>query len=67
MQRDLCIVLRPRVSHQPYRPSAIDVSLSRISREDKPCVNVAIAATTMKLNPRFLLACQKIAELTLRV
>jgi HMW1C N-terminal/HMW1 domain 2 len=59
-------LLRLPADGQPYRPSAIPVSLPRVRREDKPFVNVAIAATTMKLNPRFLLACQKIAELTLQ-
>jgi len=59
-------LLRLPADGQPYRPSAINVSLPRIRREDKPFVNVAIAATTMKLNPTFLLACQKIASLTLQ-
>jgi hypothetical protein len=45
---------------QPYRPSAIEVSLARPQRLDQPVVNIAVAATTMKLNPKFLLACQKI-------
>jgi hypothetical protein len=48
---------------QPYRPSAIPFKLPILVRADRPYVNVAIAATTMKLNPRFLMACQKIAEL----
>ncbi|MGY2399706.1 peptide transporter [Pseudomonas sp. SDO5271_S396] len=50
---------------QPYRPSAIPVELPRLSREDGPWVNVAVAATTMKLNPTFLRACQAIAVRTL--
>lgn len=50
---------------QPYRPSAIPVQLPRLPREDAPWVNVAIAATTMKLNPTFLRACEAIAVRTL--
>jgi hypothetical protein len=45
---------------QPYRPSAIEVSLARPERQNSPVVHIAVAATTMKLNPKFLLACQKI-------
>ena len=59
-------LLRLPADGQPYRPSAIPVSLPRLTRTDKPYVNVAIAATTMKMNPRFLAACQKIAELALQ-
>ena len=51
---------------QPYRPSAIPVALSLPERADADEVAVAIAATTMKLNPRFLQACQQIAQLTQR-
>ncbi|MGB3127570.1 MAG: peptide transporter [Pseudomonas sp.] len=50
---------------QPYRPSAIAVELPRIVREDNDWVNIAVAATTMKLNPTFLRACQAIAVRTL--
>lgn len=49
---------------QPYRPSAIPVELSLPERCDGNEVAIAIAATTMKLNPRFLQACQQIAQLT---
>ncbi|MBB5393213.1 MULTISPECIES: peptide transporter [unclassified Herbaspirillum] len=59
-------LLRLPADGQPYRPSAIPVNLPRLERTDKPYVNIAIAATTMKLNPRFLMACQKIAELALQ-
>ncbi|MEW6463329.1 MAG: peptide transporter [Pseudomonadota bacterium] len=51
---------------QPYRPSAIPVELPRPERHDGDQVAIAIAATTMKLNPRFLQACQQIAQLTQR-
>jgi hypothetical protein len=51
---------------QPYRPSAIPVELSLPERNDGDEVAIAIAATTMKLNPRFLQACQQIAQLTQR-
>ncbi|WP_017255345.1 peptide transporter [Pseudomonas tolaasii] len=50
---------------QPYRPSAITVELPRRARTDTEWVNVAVAATTMKLNPAFLRACQAIAVRTL--
>ncbi len=50
---------------QPYRPSAIPVALPRMQRDDLPWVNIAVAATTMKLNPTFLRACQAIAVRTL--
>lgn len=53
-------LLRLPKDGQPYRPSAIEVSLARPQRLDQPVVNIAVAATTMKLNPKFLLACQKI-------
>lgn len=51
---------------QPYRPSAIPTELSLPERIDTDEVAIAIAATTMKLNPRFLQACQQIAQLTQR-
>lgn len=53
---------------QPYRPSAIAVELAPRARDAAPGdeVAIAIAATTMKLNPRFLQACQQIAQLTRR-
>jgi hypothetical protein len=53
-------LLRLPKDGQPYRPSAIEVSLARPQRLDQPVVNIAVAATTMKLNPKVLLACQKI-------
>ena len=53
-------LLRLPKDGQPYRPSAIEVSLARPRRQDSPVVNIAVASTTMKLNPKFLLACQKI-------
>ncbi|MBP0597484.1 peptide transporter [Herbaspirillum sp. LeCh32-8] len=59
-------LLRLPADGQPYRPSAIPFSVPVLERTDKPYVNVAIAATTMKMNPRFLMACQKIAELALQ-
>lgn len=49
---------------QPYRPSAIPVDILRRERGDTDEVAIAIAATTMKFNPRFLQACQQIALLT---
>ncbi|NWB26956.1 peptide transporter [Pseudomonas gingeri] len=57
-------LLRLPADGQPYRPSAHVVALPKRQRQDSAVVHVAIAATTMKLNPRFLLACQKIVELT---
>jgi hypothetical protein len=59
-------LLRLPADGQPYRPSAIPVKVPKLERIDQPHVNVAIAATMMKLNPRFLMACQKIAELALQ-
>lgn len=56
-------LLRLPADGQPYRPSAIPFAVPRLERHDQAVVNVAIAATTMKLNPRFLAACQKIVEL----
>ncbi|RAM66883.1 peptide transporter [Herbaspirillum rubrisubalbicans] len=56
-------LLRLPADGQPYRPSAIPFAVPRLERRDQAVVNVAIAATTMKLNPRFLAACQKIVEL----
>jgi len=53
-------LLRLPKDGQPYRPSAIEVSLARPERQESDVVNIAIAATTMKLNPKFLQACQKI-------
>lgn len=47
---------------QPYRPSAIEVRLGARERLDSPEVAIAVAATTMKLNPKFLQACQQIVE-----
>ncbi len=51
---------------QPYRPSAIPVEIAPPQRDDTDEVAIAIAATTMKLNPRFLQACQRIAQHTQR-
>lgn len=47
----------------PYRPSvkAVDLSLQIKIREKPETVHIAVASTTMKLNPRFLIACAKIA------
>ncbi|ALU89774.1 hypothetical protein [Herbaspirillum rubrisubalbicans] len=56
-------LLRLPADGQPYRPTAIPFAVPRLERRDQAVVNVAIAATTMKLNPRFLAACQKIVEL----
>lgn len=53
-------LLRLPKDGQPYRPSAIKVSLARPHRQDSDVVNIAVAATTMKLNPKFLQACRKI-------
>jgi hypothetical protein len=53
-------LLRLPKDGQPYRPSAIEFSVPMRERQDQPYVNVAIAATTMKINPGFLEACQRI-------
>ncbi|MDB5990789.1 MAG: spy [Herbaspirillum sp.] len=53
-------LLRLPKDGQPYRPSAIAFSVPRTEKRDLPCVNIAIAATTMKINPRFLETCQQI-------
>lgn len=58
-------LLKLPANGQPYRPSAIAVDLPRVTREDAGWVNIAVAATTMKLNPTFLRACQAIAVRTL--
>lgn len=57
-------LLRLPADGQPYRPTALPFAVPQLERRDHPVVNVAIAATTMKLNPRFLTACQKIVELS---
>lgn len=57
-------LLRLPADGQPYRPTAIPFAVPRLERSDQPVVNVAIAATTMKLNPRFLSACQRIVDLS---
>jgi hypothetical protein len=59
-------LLRLPANGQPYRPSAIAVNLPRVTRHDAPAVNIAVAATTMKLNPGFLATCQAIAVQTLK-
>ncbi|WP_213941767.1 peptide transporter [Pseudomonas sp. dw_612] len=59
-------LLRLPADGQPYRPSAIAVNLPRLTREDGSVVHIAVAATTMKLNPGFLAACQIIAARTLQ-
>ncbi|MCI1005736.1 peptide transporter [Herbaspirillum sp. C7C8] len=59
-------LLRLPADGQPYRPTAIPFAVPRMERRDQTVVNVAIAATTMKLNPRFLMACQRIVELSAR-
>ncbi|RZO02766.1 peptide transporter [Pseudomonas moorei] len=59
-------LLRLPVDGQPYRPSAIAVNLPRVMHEDAPVVNIAVAATTMKLNPGFLATCQAITAQTLK-
>jgi hypothetical protein len=48
----------------PYRPSAAAAQLPPASpmRENPQIVQIAVAATTMKLNPRFLGACARIAR-----
>ncbi|MGO0788488.1 peptide transporter [Herbaspirillum seropedicae] len=56
-------LLRLPADGQPYRPSAIPFEIPIRERSDRPEVQVAIAATTMKLNPRFLMACQQIVAL----
>ncbi|EJN08426.1 hypothetical protein [Herbaspirillum sp. YR522] len=59
-------LLRLPADGQPYRPSAAAAQVApvdRLARRDRVQVDIAIAATTMKFNPRFLLACQKIAEM----
>lgn len=58
-------LLRLPADGQPYRPSALAVNLPRVARDDGAVVNVAVAATTMKLNPGFLASCQAIAVQTL--
>jgi hypothetical protein len=57
-------LLRLPADGQPYRPTALPFAVPQLERRDHHVVNVAIAATTMKLNPRFLTACQKIVELS---
>lgn len=59
-------LLRLPPDGQPYRPSAIAVNLPRVMREEAAVVNIAVAATTMKLNPGFLATCQVIAARILK-
>jgi hypothetical protein len=47
---------------QPYRPSASSKKEYPEVKKSTEKVKVAVAATTMKLNPRFLLACRRIAD-----
>ncbi|MFX6011381.1 hypothetical protein ABTE87_22080, partial [Acinetobacter baumannii] len=60
-------LLRLPADGQPYRPSAVPFIVPQLQRRNQPVVNVAVAATTMKLNPRFLMACQRIVELSAQV
>lgn len=50
----------------PYRPSAsaqdLKLAKSRSASAKPEVVNIAVCATTMKFNPRFLSACAQIAE-----
>ena len=48
----------------PYRPSssALDLNLDITIRENPEVVNIAIASTTMKLNPQFLATCAEITK-----
>jgi hypothetical protein len=48
----------------PYRPSAAAASLKfkHNIRKKPDVVRIAVASTTMKLNPRFLMACARIAS-----
>lgn len=47
----------------PYRPSSSAARLALPRRPDYPeTVHIAVAATTMKLNPGFMTACQRIAD-----
>lgn len=47
---------------QPYRPSANSKTEYPAVKKSREIVKVAVAATTMKINPRFLMACRKIAD-----
>ncbi|MEN9725740.1 MAG: hypothetical protein RL434_106 [Pseudomonadota bacterium] len=57
------LLILPR-DGMPYRPSAAAASLKiKSSIRKKPdVVRIAVASTTMKLNPRFLMACARIAS-----
>lgn len=55
-------LLRLPKDGQPYRPSAIGFSLPATEKRDRPLVDIAVAATTMKINPRFLAACRQIRD-----
>ncbi|MFX6023462.1 hypothetical protein ABTF26_20725, partial [Acinetobacter baumannii] len=43
-------LLRLPADGQPYRPSAVPFIVPQLQRRNQPVVNVAVAATTMKLN-----------------
>lgn len=45
----------------PYRPSGAMIELIPVIRDQPAPVRVAVASSTMKLNPRFLEACRTIA------
>lgn len=47
---------------QPYRPSALAQADYPWVQDSSGVMRVAVAATTMKLNPRFLQACRAISE-----
>ncbi|WP_034299376.1 peptide transporter [Herbaspirillum sp. RV1423] len=55
-------LLRLPSDGMPYRASALadELSLPTQIREEPETVRIVVAATTMKLNPDFLLACQRI-------
>ena len=55
-------LLRLPKDGQPYRPSASSQAEYPEIKKSTEKVKVAVAATTMKLNPKFLRACRKIAD-----
>lgn len=46
----------------PYRPSAAYRGLMIMPLEDNECIRIAVASSLMKINPRFLTACQAIMQ-----
>ena len=55
-------LLRLPANGMPYRPSASLVKILPVYRKEPEVIQIAVASSLMKINPRFLLACKLITE-----